>query len=260
MTAWIVISTIVLAPILLRTPKALAPLRVDLRDPSRFDGLFRRKQIRSFTGYASEFNKHSATTVSGSVSSSYNPAGGGSVSGVRGEISSTTVITDAFFLNDGKGHVESVKVEGFDAHVGSGHRASVASVARRGRGAYFLIYDHTTGRVFYQDKVISRYLTFPFPAFYIVTCAFTGLGIPVLVVWGVILPRIQQRRFKSKGVKPLLTALAKDAANLPTDSASKAGAGSDAVSSQLRELAALRESGALSESEFSAAKAKLLEA
>jgi hypothetical protein len=63
----------------------------------------------------------------------------------------------------------------------------------------------------------------------------------------------QRTRFKSTGVRPLIAAIDERAGSISTD-----GGASGDVTASLKELAALRSSGALSQGEYDQAKARIL--
>ncbi|HEX5374692.1 MAG TPA: hypothetical protein VFW48_00885, partial [Solirubrobacterales bacterium] len=77
MTTWVTLSIIALLPMLLRLPKAFAPLRVKADDPSHFARPFRRFAVHSFTGLASGVNQRSDSYTSGSIGSTPTPDGNG---------------------------------------------------------------------------------------------------------------------------------------------------------------------------------------
>ena len=259
MSTWITLSVIALVPMLLRAPKALSPLRVGADDPSRFAGLFRRYAIHSFTGYASGVGKRSDSYTRGSIE-----GGGGGDAGVSisGSIDTEVVVTDRFFLTGAEGKSMSFEGAGFDAMVGNGHVVSLIWVirGRKRSGSYFLIFDHSTGESFFDDKRIAKAITFPYPGFYLGLLCLMILPLPVVAFFW-LAEAWQVGRFKRAGVKPLLAALRSDAETLavePEPAAVTVSAGAGDVASGLKELAALRESGSLSELEFETAKARLL--
>lgn len=262
MNTWITLSIVALLPMLLRAPKALTPLRVSTDEPSRFSGMFRRYAIHTFTGYASDISKRGDSYTKGSISSTastdFNPAG------VTGSIDTEVVITDSFFLTDAQGQIQSFEGTGFEAQVGNDHLVSLAWVirGRKKAGPYFLIYNHATGKVFFNDKVIRKTLTFPYPAIYVAILILMILPIPVLIFFG-LAELWQMARFHRAGVKPLIASLESGAASLPgraesTAQASHPASTTASIASALKEITALRDSGDLSQAEFEAAKAKLL--
>ncbi|HEX5714460.1 MAG TPA: SHOCT domain-containing protein [Solirubrobacterales bacterium] len=259
MSTWITLSVIALVPMLLRAPKALSPLRVKAEDPSRFAGLFRRYAIHSFTGYASDVGKRSDSYTRGSID-----GGGGVETGVSvsGSIDTEVVVTDRFFLTNAEGKSMSFEGTGFEALVGNGHVVSLVWVirGRKRSGSFFLIFDQTTGETFFNEKKISKAITFPYPSAYLGLLCLMLLPLPVVAFFW-LAEAWQVGRLKRAGVRPLLAALQADAAGLPPEpepAAVTVSAGAGDIASGLKELAALRESGSLSELEFEAAKARLL--
>lgn len=252
MKTWITLSVVALLPMLLRAPKALSPIRVSTRDPSRLAGLFRRYRISSVTGRASDVGKRSDSYTKGSTKATVGT--NGQPPSVSTDINTEVVVTDRFFLTDAQGQATSFEGAGFEARVGNGHIASLAWVSRgRSRsGRYFLIYDQTTGDVFFNDQAIRKALTFPYPPIYVAILILMILPIPVLIFF-VIAEWWQRTRFKSTGVRPLVAAMDERAEGISTHSAVP-----EDVATSLKELAALRSSGALSEAEYDRAKARIL--
>lgn len=255
---------IALVPMLLRLPKAFAPLRLKADDPGHFARPFGRFAVHSFTGIASDVNQRSDSYTSGSINSTPNLDGSG-VQSVSGSISTKVVVTDQFFLADPEGNVESFQLTGFEAAVGAGHVVSVvwAIKSLRRSGPYFLVYDHTTQRAFFNDKVLTKTFTFPYPTVYVALLLLMILPIPVVLFFALLSERWQIPRFKKAGVQPLLSALGsryssfadhRPSTALPmTSPVSTAG-----ITAELERIAAMRDAGVLSDAEFEAAKAKLL--
>lgn len=252
MKTWITLSVVALLPMLLRAPKALSPIRIDARDPSRLVGLFRRYRISSVTGRASDVGKRSDSYTTGSTRATVGV--NGQPSSVSTDIDTQVVVTDRFFITDAQGETTSFEGAGFEARVGNGHVASLAWISRgRSRsGRYFLIYDQTTGDGFFNDAAIRKALTFPYPPIYVAILILMILPIPVLIFF-VLAEWWQRARFKSTGVRPLVAVMDERAESIPTHD----GATVD-VATSLKELAALRSSGALSEAEYDLAKARIL--
>ncbi len=267
---------VALIPMLLRTPKALSPLRVSRQDSSRFAGLFRRYAIHTFTGFASDAVKRSDSYTAGKISSTMGSDGHPAY--VGGSIQTQVVVTDRFFLADSRGNTQAFEGSGFNARVGNGHVVSLAWVTHgmRKSGPYFLIYNHATGETFFNDKAITKRLTLPFPTLYIALLGLLILPLPVLIIFGLI-ERWQRFRFERAGVRPLLKALDGQATTLeaqqgseerersvasvaprPLEAAAKPSRVQADPATSLRELADLRDSGAISEAEFATAKAKIL--
>jgi hypothetical protein len=268
-TTWITLSVIALLPMLLRAPKALTSLRISSDDQSRFSGMFRRYAIHTFTGYASDVDKRGDSYTRGSISSTTSTnydvtASFNHSTSVTGSIDTEVVITDRFFLSNEKGQSQSFEGTGFEAQVGNGHLVSLAWVirGRKRSGRYFLIYNHATGESFFNDKAIRKALTFPYPAGYIAILILMILPIPVVAFFG-LAAMLQARRFQSVGVPPLISSLESGAVSLPVRAELTVQVAADTsttrdLASALKEITALRDAGALSQTEFETAKAKLL--
>jgi len=267
MTAWIVISVLVCLPMLLLAPRVFSQLRVSAEDPTRFEGRwFRHYSLAAYTRYASDVLKRGDAYVTGSINSTIEHHAGSvgiiPVAKVTGKTETEMVVVDTFILNDRSGQPASFSVNGFDAQIGDGHCVSVASLQRRnGDWKPFVIYNRTTDRSFGNEQPIRK-MVFPFPRGYVILVCLTGLGIPVaFTLW--FRSNLQQRFFNSKGFKPLNDEMIAQAKALPSPiragapaAAAPSGGG---IASDLQQLSALRESGALSEEEFAAAKASLLQ-
>lgn len=259
---WITLSIIALLPLLLRAPKALTPLRISTDQPSRFSGLFRRYAVHTFTGYASDVDKRGDSYTKGSISSTAGTDRNSAT--MTGSIDTEVVVTDRFFLTDAQGQVQSFEGTDFEAHIGNGHLVSLAWVirGRKKSGPYFLIYNHVTGESFFNKKAIRKALTFPYPAIYIAILILMILPFPVVIFFG-LAELWQMARFQRAGVKPLIASLESGADGLAnraesTTRDSPAAAAATDIASALKEITALRDSGDLSQTEFEAAKARLL--
>jgi len=223
--------------------------------------MFRRYAIHSFTGYATDVDKRSDSYTKGSISSA---TGANHSVDVTGSINTEVVVTDRFFLTDTQGQTQSFEGSGFEARVGNGHLVSMAWAirGRRRSGRYFLIFNHATGEAFFNDKAIRKDLTFPYPTIYMGILTLMILPFPVLIFFALV-DMWQVGRFKRSGAQPLLAMLESKATGLSalaesTAQASPAASSTTNIASALQEIAALRDSGALSRDEFEAAKAKLL--
>jgi hypothetical protein len=261
-SAWISISIIAMIPLLLRSRKMLAPLRVSSADPSRFAGGYRRYNIQTFTGHASDVGKRSDVIVTGSTGSKLGAHG--ELASVHGSTSSSVVVTDSFMLTDALGDVRDFEVANFHAQVGDGQLVSVAWVVHghAKKGTFFLVYNHKTKRSFFNDKTIRRAITFPFPTLYVAALTLMVLPLAVMVPFGLV-DIWQVRQFKKSGVQPLLDALEAGAVGMRTLAEPAAPAAivtqtSPSFARELREVTDLHTAGVLSEAEYEAAKAKLL--
>jgi hypothetical protein len=203
---WITLSVVALLPVLLRTRKLLTPMRVGTSDPWRMAGPYRRYKVHTFTGRASGVNQRSDQYVTGTTSSRM--GADGQMASVHGRIDTTSVVVDRFFLTDGPGETQSYQLSGFSAAIGEDHTVSVAMVSKgkAKRGRYFMIHNHTTRETFFSDKDIRKGLTFPFPTLYVAALTLMILPIAVLVFFGLV-DIWQVRRFKNRGVRPLVAAL-----------------------------------------------------
>ncbi len=263
MTTWITISIIALAPMLLRLPRAFAPLRLNANDPSRFRRPFSHFAVHSITGIASDVNQRSDSYTSGSIGSTSKVDGSG-IENVSGSINTKVVVTDQFFLEDGQGNVESFQLTDFEAAIGTGHVVSVVWAVKRLRrsGPYFLIYDHTTRRTFFNNKVLTKTFTFPYPTLYIALLLLMIMPIPVVLFFALLSEWWQIPRFRNVGIQPLLSALDSEASHLEAQRSSPAltaerSADTTGLADELERIAEMRRSGLLSDAEFEAAKAKL---
>jgi hypothetical protein len=243
---------------LLRAPKALTPLRVSPGDPARFAGMFRRYGIHAFTGYASDVGKRGDSYTKGSITAT--TTSDSSSASMTSSIDTTVVVTDSFFLTDSEGRVQSFEGTNFEARVGNGHLVSLAWVirGRKRSGPYFLIYNHATDEIFFNNKAIRKAVTFPYPAIYIAILILMVLPFPVVIFFA-LAEMVQIAMFRRAGAKPLIASFQSAAANLPVraGSPSPASPATDIVSA-LKEITSLRNSGALSQAEFETAKTKLL--
>jgi hypothetical protein len=259
-TTWINLSIFALLPMLVRIPRALWPLRVSAGNPPRFARPFKSFALHTFTGYASDVGQRGDSITTGKIGSTKGPEG--SVTSVDGSFTTEVVVTDQFFLTGADGRTQSFQLTGFGAAIGQGHLVSVAWVAYRLRTSepHFMIHDHTTGETFFHERAL-RAISFPYPAPYVALLILMILPWPALILFG-LLSAWQVSRFRRRGVRPLLDALNAQAERLartaePTRAASPAPA-TTTIAGELKDLAALRDTGALSSSEFEAAKAKLL--
>lgn len=178
-----------LIPVLFRIPKHFWPLQVSA-DTTHFTGAFRGHKIWSFTGFASDIGKGSASYVSGSVD----------------RISTEVVVSDQFMLTAPDGTIRSIQVNGFDTAIGVGHLVSVAWEIPRFRktGPYFVVYNHTTRRAFFRDWTLRR-MILPYNQYYMAGLFLLLLPIPLLLIIGITC-EVQIRLFKRLGVKRLLAA------------------------------------------------------
>lgn len=262
LSTWITLSVVALIPMLLRAPKALTPLRVSPSDPTRFSGMFRRYAIHTFTGHASDVGKRGDSYTRGSTSST-TTTDPHSMS-VTSSIDTTVVVTDRFFLTNGQGQVQSFEGTNFEARVGNGHLVSLAWVirGRKKSGPYFLIYNHATDEIFFNDKAIRKAMTFPYPTIYIAILTLLILPFPVVIFFA-LAEMAQIAMFHRAGARPLVASFQSEVASLPvraesTPHTSPAVSTTTGIASALKEITALRDSGALSQAEFETAKTKLL--
>jgi hypothetical protein len=226
--------------------------------------MFRRYAIHTFTGYASDVGKRGDSYTSGSTNSTTTTTADSRTTSVTNSIGTTVVVTDRFFLTNGEGRVQSFEGTNFEAQVGNGHLVSLAWVirGRKKSGPYFLIYNHATDEVFFNDKAIRKAVTFPYPAIYIAILILMVLPFPVVIFFA-LAEMVQMAMFHRAGAKPLVASFQSEAANLPvradsTPHTSQVAATATDIAAALKEITALRDSGALSQAEFETAKTKLL--
>ena len=222
--------------------------------------MFRRYAIHTFTGYASDVGKQGDSYTRGSTSATTDSHS----TSVTSSINTTVVVTDRFFLIDGQGRVQSFEGTNFEARVGNGHLVSLAWVirGRKKSGPYFLIYNHATDEIFFNDKAIRKAVTFPYPAIYIAILILMILPFPVVIFFA-LAEMVQLAIFHRAGAKPLVALFQSEAESLPvraesTPQTPPAASTATEVASALKEITALRDSGALSQAEFETAKTKLL--
>lgn len=259
---------VVLSPILWQIPRAFWPVRLD-SGGSRFKSLYRRYSVQTFTGYASEIrswqeSRTMRNTMTGHVQGTVDSFG--NVSGtatVRNNQRTYTLYHTAFFLTGSSGQTSSFDAINVMPSIGNGHLVSVAwLVHNRKPGPAFLVYDHTAGtwtlethkgRGLRKNRrgLVNMVVTLP-----VVYAAIFVLAVPVYVLVG-IGTRTQLNLFGKFGVRPLLARVQADAANMPSPHVDAPVPVID-LATQVKEITALHESGALSHEEYQAAKAKLL--
>jgi hypothetical protein len=162
---------------------------------------------------------------------------------------------------------------GFNAALSDGHTVSVAWAIRKHRksGPYFLVYDHTTRSAYFNKKAIAKSIVFRYPTLYVALLCLMLLPFPVVMIYGIAGEYFQIPAFRRRGARPLIAALEANAAALPTQppqasqqplavaaQSSSSSSSGHQLTTGLKELIEMRDSGALSEAEFEAAKAKLL--
>ena len=261
MSTWITVCVIALIPMLLRARRALLPLRTTTDSPPRFARPFGAYKITTFTGRAGEVGKRTESTTRGSIGSSrgaYQEVGS-----VSGSVWTTHTTIDQFFVTAIDGTTDSFQLRDFDVAIADGNVVSLAAVSRGKRSnVVFLVHNHTTGRTYFNDKAL-RSITFPWNKYYVALLTVLVLTFPVLCFFGAV-EMWQIRRFKASGFEPLVQALdaaASAVVSAQAGSPSQPGPQTDGargISGELQEITRLRESGALSEAEFDAAKSKLL--
>jgi hypothetical protein len=267
-------------PLLWQLPRLVWPVRLDSTG-THFTGLYGRYSVQTATGYASEIRSWTGEEMTtGSVSAHTT----GTVIG-NSVMASTTVNDNrrtfvirhtGFFLEDREGGVHEVDAANVSPSLANGHLVSAAWLVHNGkRGNAFLVANHTTGNFYVEstrrgNKNVKRGLVkmvFPLPLALQVLLFIVIVTIPVMIVIGVG-TMVQLRLFKSRGSRPLLDLLGRNAAEMPSRSrpavgngttAAATGASNDDFASQMKQIAALHASGSLTPDEFQAAKAKLLE-
>ena len=259
---------VVLIPVLWQLPRSFWPVRLD-PGGTHFLGLYQRYSVGTFTGYASDIRTWSDKQTVGSVSAQST----GTVIG--GSFVGSTTINDrrrtfevhhtGFFLKDAKGETQRFDAANVRPLIGEGHLVSAAWLVHNGKsGNTFLVYNHTTDEWFLETtrngmKNAPRGLfkmVFPLPVVYQVLLILAIVTIPVVVIIGVGV-HWQVRSFRNRGARPLVSALKQRAAGMPSRVNPSSNDVIDLVT-QVKEITALHESGALSVDEFQAAKAKVL--
>ena len=264
---------VVFGPILMQILKAFWPVRLN-DSVTTFTGLYRRYSVGSATGYASHIRSWENSREFGSVTAqtSATTTGYG--------VSATTTIHDnrqkltayhlGFVLTDRNGASSEIEAVNVGASIQQGDLISAAWLIHKGKiGNAFVVYNHSTDKV-YVEQVRRRLDTarrgigkmiFGLPLAYVVILGVLIVTIPLLVILG-LASMYHVRRFTTRGVQPLVASLASRAAEYPAlrlESAKVSDAKSlGDLASQMKEIAALHESGTLSAEEFQAAKSKLL--
>ena len=268
---------VALCPVLWQVPRTFWPVRLNA-SASGFTGIYRRYTIKTVTGRASSISTSRGSQTIGSVSASTS----GMVIG--GVYSGTTTVRDnrrtfvtdhtQFFVTDASGAVQPVDAVNVWPAIGEGHLVSVAWLVHNGKpGNAFLVYDHTTNRAYVEDskrgvKATRRGLVkmvFKLPTLWVVILVLGIVTVPLLAILG-LGAQWNVRRFRKHGVSRLLVSLGQRAAAIPPPvsvspqfpSTVPNTAGGADLASQIRQITAMHESGALSVDEFQAAKAKLL--
>jgi hypothetical protein len=262
-----------LIPILWQVPRTFWPVHLNAEE-MRFTGLYRRYSIESFTGYASNVRTWETSRIVGSVSTQ--------TSGVfiPGGFSSTTTVHDgrrkftsfhtSFVLTDEVGTTRQIDAVNVGATVHQGELVSAVWLVHNGKsGNTFLVYNHATNGEF-VETTRSGYdtarrglvkMVFFLPTVYVVILCLGIVTIPFLVVLSVG-GLLQLRRFRNHGVQPLVATLKRRATGFPLSRLQVVSAASPAkvgdLASQIKEIAALHDSGALTNEEFTQAKSKLL--
>jgi hypothetical protein len=276
LSSLIVIGFIVLFPVLWQVPRVFWPIRLNA-SATHFTGLYRRYSVSSFTGYSSDIQTWTDERTIGSVSAQT------SGTSIGGNVDITVVDRrrqfstphTGFFLTDSTGATVPVDATNVSPSVGEGHLVSAAWIVHnRKAGNAFVVYNHTTDTV-YLEATRSRTenarrglfkMVFPLPVVYQVLLFLGIVTIPLMVVFGAS-AHWHVRRFRKRGVRPLVSALKQGAAGMPLGGSSAALRSAPAQSqpndvidlvTQVKEITALHESGALTADEFQAAKTKLL--
>ena len=269
------IAFIVMVPVLWQVPRTFWPVRLNA-DGSRFTGLYRRYCVETFTGYASDIRESTSEMTVGSVSAqTTGMAIGGTYSGSTtvydGRRTFTTFYT-RFFLTDGAGKSRTVDAVNVRPSIGEGHLVSAAWLVHNGKaGNAFLVYNHTSGDVWLEKTQVGVRnakrglvrMVLRMPTAYVVLLCILIVTIPLVFILGLGV-EWQLKIFNKWGSKPLIASLHQRAAGLPARAAPAqvpAQAKPDRVidlASQVKEITALHDSGALSDDEFQTAKTKIL--
>lgn len=265
----VVLILVVAGPILWQIPRALWPIRLN-SDATRFRGLYRRYNVETFTGYASDVRQWTDTKTYGSTVTGTTV---GTV-GANGFVTGTTTYRDnrrhssishtGFFLTDEAGRTGRFDAANVTPSIGEGHLVSAAWIVRNGKaGPAFLVYNHTTGMFYIETHrgrgtgrpkrgLVNMVVTLP-----LIHSALFVLALPVYVLVGFGI-RAQLNLFRKFGVRPLAAKVQRRAAEMPPAPVVTPEAARD-LAAQVKEITALHQSGALTAEEFTAAKARLLD-
>jgi hypothetical protein len=241
---------------------------------TQFTGLYRRYSVRTFTGYASDIGTRTDKLTVGSISAHTTVTGGMANTSVSDNRTTMKRLHTEFFLTDAAGATQSVDAVNVGPSIGAGHLVSVAWMVHNGKvGNAFLVYNHTTNLVYVEttqrgsrnaDRGLAKMLI-PLPTIYVVLMVLAVVTFPLLAIYG-LAAMWHMRAFRNRGSKPLVSRLHQTAATMPPAARPASIVIPDQprapqidLVSQVKEMNALRESGALTEAEFEAAKAKLLE-
>ncbi len=228
-TAFLQFLLVVLAlPALWQIPRVFWPVRLNAAGDV-FTGLYRRYSIATFTGYASDLREWEESSVVGSIR--------GHTSGTLhsdGNFSGTTTISDnrkvftayytAFFLTDDTGDTREAVAANVRPRIGQGHLVSAAwLVHNRKFGNAFLVYNHTTNRVYWEVTrsamiPIKRGLTkmvLRLPTIYVTLLCLAIVTIPLLFVFA-LSAMFQLWIFRHHAGKRLLRALEGRASEFPS--------------------------------------------
>lgn len=260
-------------PVWWQIPRVFWPVRMD-SDGMRFTGLYRRYSVRTFTGYASDIRTRTDKLTVGSLSAHTTVTAGVASTTVADNRTTMERLHTEFFLTDPSGATQSVDAVNVGPSIGAGHLVSAAWMVHNGKvGNAFVVYNHTTSRYFVEktrrgsrnaDRGLAKMLI-PLPTIYVVLMVLAIVTFPLLAIYGLAV-MWHMRRFFKRGCRPLLKRLDATAAGMPPAAQPKAIVVPDQAPpreidlvSQVKGMNDLRESGALTDEEYAAAKAKLLE-
>jgi hypothetical protein len=260
-------------PILWQIPRTFWPVHLN-SDGTAFTGLYRRYSVGSATGYASNIRTWDKSRTIGSVSSQttgiFVPGGFSASTTIRDTRRKFTAYHLGFVLADRNGTKREFDAANVGASVKEGDLVSAAWLIHNGKtGNAFLVYDHTTNIWWVESSstgvdtahrgVVKMILKLP--TAYLVILCLGIVTIPFVFLIG-LGAQLHLRGLQKRGVFPLVAALKIRAAEFPAlrlESAKESGTkGASDLVSQVKEITALHESGALSVEEFQAAKSKLL--
>lgn len=261
-------------PVWWQIPRVFWPVRMD-SGGTRFTGLYRRYSVRTFTGYASDIGSRTDKLTVGSVSAHTTVTGGVASTTVSDNRTTMKRLHTEFFLTDATGATQSVDAVNVGPSIGAGHLVSAAWMVHNGKvGNAFLVFNHTTNRVYVEktqrgsrnaDRGLAKMLI-PLPTIYVVLMVLAIVTFPLLALYG-LAAMWHMRAFRTRGSRPLVNRLHQTAAGMtPANQPASIVVPNQSppqetidLVSQVKEMKALHDSGALTAAEYDAAKAKLLE-
>lgn len=273
MSTFVVLAIIFYYPLWWFLIKLSVPVRMGAGDPPRFKGIHRRDHLFGLTGRAAGASTNHASLTSGSVSGYVNDGYGY----VHGSVSTTVQVTNNFFLTLPNGAVNHIQLVDFSAGIGEGHVVSVAGTTRKGAGgAYFFVYNHTTNQRYWKLKDFGPLKPNVFMQVWLALNLITLWPGPVLLIVAIYFRVVNWPMFRSRGSRPMVNWLQQRAQQIsapgpaplppspqPAPATPPMFVGAEplqghSIANSLKDLDALRMSGALTAEEFETAKARVL--